>query len=69
VVPSAGSWLSRWTSSRRRLAEKPICRSAGRLVSRRGDGEVVGVVDGGFCDTRSHVVSERVEEVRLMPET
>ena len=30
----SGSWLSRWTSSRRRLAVKPICRRAGRLVSR-----------------------------------
>ena len=29
-----GLWLSRWTPSRRRLAEKPISRSAGRLVSR-----------------------------------
>ncbi len=33
-VPVIGSWLSRWTCSRRRLAEKPISRSAGRLVSR-----------------------------------
>ena len=33
-VPVIGSWLSRWTRSRRRLAEKPISRSAGRLVSR-----------------------------------
>jgi hypothetical protein len=33
-APSVGSWLSRWTRSRRRLAEKPISRSAGRLVSR-----------------------------------
>ena len=29
-----GLWLSRWTPSRRRLAEMPISRSAGRLVSR-----------------------------------
>jgi hypothetical protein len=29
-----GSWLMRWTSSRRRLAVKPICRRAGKLVSR-----------------------------------
>src|SRR5271156_1349409 len=33
-APVIGSWLSRWTCSRRRLAEKPISRSAGRLVSR-----------------------------------
>ena len=33
-VPVIGSWPSRWTCSRRRLAEKPISRSAGRLVSR-----------------------------------
>jgi hypothetical protein len=34
LVPVIGSWPSRWTRSRRRLAEKPISRSAGRLVSR-----------------------------------
>jgi hypothetical protein len=28
-----GLWLSRWTPSRRLLAEKPISRSAGRWVS------------------------------------
>ena len=33
-APVMGSWLSVWTASSRRLAEKPICRSAGRLVSR-----------------------------------
>jgi hypothetical protein len=33
-APRAGSWLSRWTPSRRRLAEKPISRRAGRLASR-----------------------------------
>ena len=33
-APVIGSWLSRWTYSRRRLAEKPISRSADRLVSR-----------------------------------
>ena len=33
-VPVIGSWLSDWTRSRRRLAVKPISRSAGRLVSR-----------------------------------
>ena len=33
-VPVIGSWPSRWTGSRRRLAQKPISRSAGRLVSR-----------------------------------
>jgi len=27
------SWLSVWTASSRRLAMKPSCRSAGRLVS------------------------------------
>src|SRR4249920_4246792 len=30
-APSSGSWSSRWTPSRRRLAEKPISRRAGRL--------------------------------------
>jgi len=34
VAPSIGSWLSLWAASSRRLAVKPICRSAGRLVSR-----------------------------------
>jgi hypothetical protein len=29
-----GLWLSRWAPSRRRLADRPISRSAGRLVSR-----------------------------------
>lgn len=33
-VPVIGSWLIDWTRSRRRLAVKPISRSAGRLVSR-----------------------------------
>jgi len=33
-APWIGSWLRRWTPSRRRLAVKPICRSAGRWVSR-----------------------------------
>src|SRR6266511_3149587 len=33
-APRIGSWLRCWTPSRRRLAVKPICRSAGRLVSR-----------------------------------
>jgi hypothetical protein len=33
-APRIGSWLRRWTPSRRRLAVKPICRSVGRLVSR-----------------------------------
>jgi len=33
-APVIGSWPSRWTWSRRRLAEKPISRNAGRLVSR-----------------------------------
>jgi len=28
-----------------------------------------GVADADCCDTRSHVVSELVEEVWLMPET
>ena len=34
-----------------------------------GIGEGGGVGEGGGCDTRSHVVSELVEEVWLMPET
>ena len=34
AAPVIGSWLMRWTPSRRRLAVKPSCRSAGRLVSR-----------------------------------
>src|SRR5664280_364624 len=33
-APRTGSWLMRWTPSRRRLAGKPICRSAARFVSR-----------------------------------
>ena len=33
-APVIGSQLSDWTRSRRLLAEKPISRSAGRLVSR-----------------------------------
>ena len=33
-APVIGSWLSFWAPSRRRLAVKPACRSAGRLVSR-----------------------------------
>ena len=33
-VPVIGSWLIDWTRSRRRLAVKPISRSAGRCVSR-----------------------------------
>jgi hypothetical protein len=32
-APAMGLWLSVWAPSRRRLAVKPICRSAGRLVS------------------------------------
>jgi hypothetical protein len=34
--------------SRRRLAEKPICRSAGRLVQLLADPEVARVVNSGF---------------------
>src|SRR5664280_1438109 len=33
-APRTGSWLMRWTPSRRRLAGKPICRRAARFVSR-----------------------------------
>ena len=33
-APRIGSWLMVWTPSRRRLAVKPSCRRAGRLVSR-----------------------------------
>ena len=33
-APRIGLWCRRWTPSRRRLAVKPICRSAGRWVSR-----------------------------------
>jgi len=33
AAPSIGLWLSFWTASSRRLAVKPTCRSAGRLVS------------------------------------
>ena len=32
-APRIGSWLMVWTPSRRRLAEKPICRSAVRFWS------------------------------------
>ena len=34
AAPRIGSWLMRWASRRRRLAGKPICRRAGRFVSR-----------------------------------
>ena len=30
AAPAAGSWLIFWAPSRRRLAVKPTCRSAGR---------------------------------------
>ena len=43
-----GSWLSRWTPSRRRLAVKPIFRRAGRLSQPFAEAEVHGVVDGRF---------------------
>jgi hypothetical protein len=33
LAPAAGSWLIFWTPSRRRLAVKPTCRSAGRFAS------------------------------------
>ena len=33
-APRMGSWLTRWTPRRRRLAVKLICRRAGRFVSR-----------------------------------
>src|SRR5659263_213481 len=33
-APRTGSWLMRWTPSRRRFAGKPICRRAARFVSR-----------------------------------
>ena len=33
-APRMGLWLMRWAPSRRRLAVKPICRKAGRFVSR-----------------------------------
>jgi len=33
-APRIGSWLMVWTPRRRRLAVKPSCRRAGRLVSR-----------------------------------
>jgi hypothetical protein len=33
AAPAAGSWLIFWTLSRRRLAVKPTCRSAGRFAS------------------------------------
>jgi hypothetical protein len=33
-APRMGLWLMVWTPSRRRLAVKPICRRAGRFVSR-----------------------------------
>ena len=51
-APRMGSWLMVWTPSRRRLAVKPICRSAGRLVSRLAEPEVAGVVDGRFRPDR-----------------
>src|SRR5215831_12429416 len=42
----------RWTSSRRRLAAKPILRSSSRFSMASADGEVAGVVDGGFGSKR-----------------
>ena len=33
AVPAAGSWLIFWTPSRRRLAVKPTCGSAGSFAS------------------------------------
>ena len=41
----------------------------GQVLKSARHPEITGVVDDGLCDTRSHVVSECVEEVRLMPET
>src|ERR1700712_1005784 len=35
VSPMKQSWPMRWTSSRRRLAAKPILRSSGRFLMRR----------------------------------
>src|SRR3954454_18894643 len=48
AVPAIGSWSSRWTPSRRRLAEKPIFRSADRFTRPFRKAEVAGVVDGGL---------------------
>lgn len=52
VAPSVGLWLSRWTRSRRRLAEKPICRKGGQVGQPFPDGEIVGVIDGGLGPQR-----------------
>jgi hypothetical protein len=38
----------------------------GQVVQATLAAQVVGVVDDGLCDTRSHVASELAEEVRLM---
>jgi hypothetical protein len=38
----------------------------GQVVQAALAAQVVGVVDDGLCDTRSHVVSELAEEVRQM---
>src|SRR6266487_502393 len=60
AAPVIGSWLMRWTRSRRRLAVKPTSRRAGRLFSPLlgSSGNSVGLwvelkpatveVDGGF---------------------
>src|SRR5258708_28865356 len=50
--PSAGSQLSSWTSSRRRVAVKPAARRAGRLWSRLPMPKSTRVVDGRLSPQR-----------------
>jgi hypothetical protein len=53
-------------------AQNPDTCAFGEQIRARPAGGLwcgVGAVDAGCCDTRSHVVSELVEEVWLMPET
>src|SRR2546421_5780836 len=52
AAPAAGSWLIFWTPSRRRLAVKPTCRSAGRFASPLPMPKSTGVVDGGLGPER-----------------
>ena len=52
-VPVIGSWLIDCTRSRRRLAVKPISRSAGRFGQSFPDREVGGVVDRRLGAQRS----------------
>jgi hypothetical protein len=79
-LPAAVAWLDNDVPACRALAVAWLERGAtadrsGIRHARHGsphERERKGPVDGGSddrCDTRSHVVSELVKEVWLMPET